>query len=93
MQTVVHHICELVAQLSTAELRGEEIHEGDSLVELGMDSLRMVDLTIELEDRLQVRDFPIQKWADAEAAREGAQYTVGSLARAFTAFMEPHGAR
>lgn len=91
MQTALHHIRALVAELSAAELRAESIREEDSLLELGMDSLRMVDLTIELEDRLQVKEFPIQQWADSEAERKGARFTVGSLAQAFDLLMVPGG--
>ena len=47
---------------------------------LGLDSLRMVDLTVELEDRLGVAAFPMQDWVDAEAESViGVRYTVGSL--------------
>lgn len=47
--------------------------------DLGLDSLTMVDLTLVLEEKLSIPEFPMQAWADAESTRAGRRYTVGSL--------------
>jgi acyl carrier protein len=53
---------------------------GLSLVEdLGIDSIRFVDLAFALEDALGLAEFPMQAWADEEATRGDKRYTVGSL--------------
>ena len=51
-----------------------------SLVEdLGLDSLKLVDLVLALEDRLGVGELPIQEWLDQQQADRTAGFTVGSL--------------
>jgi acyl carrier protein len=47
--------------------------------DLGLDSIRFVDLTFALEDTLGIAEFPMQAWADAEATRPGRRFTVASL--------------
>ena len=84
---VLEQVREAIAELSPLQLDSTAIDPDASLLELGMDSLRIVDLTVELEDRLHVREFPIQDWADEEAHVEGQQYTVRSLATAFSALV------
>ncbi|HEX6240948.1 MAG TPA: acyl carrier protein, partial [Polyangiales bacterium] len=34
--------------------------------ELGLDSLKFVDLTVALEDALGIHEFPMQEWVDEE---------------------------
>src|SRR6185312_15427617 len=47
-----------------------------SLVDdLGLDSIRFVDLAFALEDALDLEEFPMQAWADAEANRAGRRFT------------------
>ncbi len=59
------------------------IEQDASLIEdLGLDSLAMVDLTLLLEERFSIVEFPMQRWANEEGRREEPRYTVGSLVRA-----------
>jgi acyl carrier protein len=54
-----------------------------SLVEdLGIDSLKFVDLTVALEDAFELDEFPMQAWVDREAHKEAPRFTVLALARA-----------
>jgi acyl carrier protein len=55
----------------------------DSLIEdLGFDSLMFVDLTLLLEDRLGVEEFPMRSWVDDESNfKTGKRFTVRSLLR------------
>jgi acyl carrier protein len=50
-----------------------------SLIELGLDSLTMIDLAVGIEEVLGIAEFPIQAWADYEASREQPRYTMLSL--------------
>ena len=61
-----------------------------SLVDdLGFDSLMFVELTVSLEDRLGVGEFPMRAWADEEARTKGvARFTVRSLVRTCTALAQ-----
>jgi acyl carrier protein len=49
--------------------------------DLGMDSLRYVDLTFALEDAFCIDELPIQNWIDSERERPTPRYTIGSLIR------------
>ena len=49
--------------------------------DLGVDSLMLVDLTILLEERLSLEEFPVQAWVDSEALVQGTRYTVASIVR------------
>ena len=61
---------------------GERIDEATRLVEdLGLDSLKFVDLTVGIEDELGLDEFPMQDWVDDELAHDRA-LTVGALADA-----------
>jgi hypothetical protein len=44
-----------------------------------MDSLVFVEATIALEEELGIPDFPLQAWADQEARKQEAGYTLASL--------------
>lgn len=60
--------------------------------DLGLDSLRFVDLTVALEDALHIDAFPIQEWHDAEAAKEGERrFTVASLVASCVQCLEERG--
>lgn len=54
---------------------------GTSLVDdLGLDSIRFLDLAVALENALGVVEFPLQEWLDEElTSRAEVRYTVGSL--------------
>jgi acyl carrier protein len=63
------------ARLSEAALRPEL-----SLVDdLGLDSVRFIELTLEIEQALGLDELPLQRWSDLEAARAGERYTIRSL--------------
>lgn len=67
-------VARVVPKISTSELDVQT-----SVVEdLGLDSLRFVDLALALEEVLGISEFPLQDWYDAEAAH-GGRFTVGSL--------------
>jgi acyl carrier protein len=59
------------------------IHRDTSVVDdLGIDSLRLVELTLALEGELGIAEFPMQDWVDAEVTRTDRRFTVGSLVAA-----------
>ena len=51
------------------------------IMDLGLDSLKFVDLTVALEHALGVEEFPMQAWVDARIA-SNEPLTVASLERA-----------
>ena len=53
--------------------------ETSLVADLGIDSLRFVDLAFALEQAFSIAVFPLQDWYDAEVKREGAHFTIGSL--------------
>jgi acyl carrier protein len=53
-----------------------------TLPELGFDSLTLVDVIVAIEQRFGFGEFPVQQWADDEARKPGARFTVRSLADA-----------
>jgi acyl carrier protein len=77
ISSVIIHICADYG-------RDVDVRLESSLIDdLGFDSLMFVDLTVLLENRLGIEEFPMRAWADAERARENeGRYTVRSLVRA-----------
>jgi acyl carrier protein len=74
VSSVLIHICEDYARDVDVRLESSLVHD------LGFDSLMFVDLTVMLEERLGIEEFPMRAWADAERAREnGRGYTFQSL--------------
>lgn len=70
---------EQLLQLELAGLHAHVIDEQSLLIEdVGLDSLRFVDLTVGLEDALQIPEFPMQDWVDAQV-EAGRPLTVGAL--------------
>lgn len=72
----------VIAALGRIDARttGLTLRPETSLVEdLGLDSVRFIELTLELEQVLELDELPIQRWSDQEAARAGARYTLRSL--------------
>jgi acyl carrier protein len=48
--------------------------------DLGMNSLRFVDLTLAIEEALGIPEFPMQEWYDEQASSAaGRRFTVDSL--------------
>ena len=59
--------------------KGRELDSETLLIEeLGLDSLKFVDLTVALEDALGIEEFPMQEWVDEELAA-GRSLSVGAL--------------
>lgn len=73
------------AQLLGLRLAGVDaamIQEDCLLIEdLGMDSLKFVDLTVALEEALGCEEFPMQEWVD-ERMEAQLPLSVGALAAA-----------
>lgn len=70
-------------QLIALEIDGldaTDIHPETRLIEdLGMDSLLFIDLTVALEEVLELDEFPMQEWVDQQR-EEHAPMTIGALA-------------
>jgi acyl carrier protein len=61
---------------------GVDVGPESSLIEdLGIDSVMFVDLTIGIETRFGIAEFPMQAWVDGEAHVGAERLTVESLAR------------
>jgi acyl carrier protein len=57
-----------------------EIGPTTSIVDdLGFDSLRLVHLTLALEQEFEIDAFPMQAWYDAESLANAPRFTVASL--------------
>jgi acyl carrier protein len=70
-----------------------EICLDSSLVDdLGLDSLKFVDLTLALEDAFGLPEFPMQRWVDEQARKQRPAFTVSALARACLQYVEAHDA-
>lgn len=72
------------AVLAVADGSGFEVSdiEGDTnlITEIGLTSLSLVDLALELELRMGLSEFPIQQWIDEENAKGDVGFTLASLA-------------
>jgi acyl carrier protein len=63
------------------KVRRADVHESSSLIDdLGLDSVRFVELAFALEDVFELDAFPMDDWAASEMARPGKRFTVASLA-------------
>ena len=72
----------LLRELPVGGIHVATLQPSDSLLDLGLDSLSFVDLSVALEDALAIAEFPMQAWADSEAERVGPRFTCGSLLQA-----------
>jgi acyl carrier protein len=69
----------VVLRLDIPDLEPAAVMLGSRLVEdLGVDSLRFVDLTVGLEEALALDEFPMQEWVD-ECISRGVALTIGEL--------------
>ena len=78
-------VCEVVARVAAADTHTDvRIGPETSLVDdIGLDSLKFVDLAMALEDALSIPSFPMQDWVDSEMTAEpGERFTVRSLGEA-----------
>jgi acyl carrier protein len=80
-RSLLRKVCRSVAGvLPDSGIDPNQLSGEDSLLQLGLDSLTLVDLAVDLERSLGIDTFPLQSWADAEAAREKSGFTIGALA-------------
>jgi acyl carrier protein len=74
---------ELARLLEDSGIEMGEIRPDSSLIQdLGLDSLKFVDLTLALEEAFSLSEFPMQEWVDEEARKRPPAFTVSALARA-----------
>ena len=76
---IFHQVKQIVSELIEGRCSANDITWDMCLIELGLDSLTLVDLAGALEDALGIHEFPLQEWADAEACRRDNAFTIGSL--------------
>jgi acyl carrier protein len=63
-------------------VKPSDIPDNASVVDdLGLDSLRFVDLTLALEQALDIENLPLQDWYDSESLRSEGRFSVASLVR------------
>jgi acyl carrier protein len=87
--SVSHHVVRVIADVIRDQGRSlTAVNDDASLLDLGLDSLTMIDLAVALEDALGIQEFPLQQWADLEAARNEPRFTVGALVAACRALVE-----
>jgi acyl carrier protein len=67
-----------LAIATSPELKAEDITETATFATMGLDSIRMVELAVRLEERFGPQ-VVLDDWIDQEAARAGENYTVESL--------------
>lgn len=80
LETVRRHVHTIVRD---AGFELSDVKPSSSLIaDLGLDSLKFVDLTVALEEAFGLREFPMQEWVDREAEKDTAAFTVASLVSA-----------
>jgi len=67
-----------LAIATSPELKASDITETASFGTMGLDSVRMVELGVRLEQLFGPK-IVLDDWIDQEAARDGESYTVASL--------------
>jgi acyl carrier protein len=67
-----------LAITTSPELKASDITEAATFGTLGLDSVRMVELGVRLEEMFGPK-VVLDDWIDQEAARDGESYTVKSL--------------
>lgn len=79
---VLAAVCgEILALLPAASPLNRVAESALLIDDLGIDSLKFVDLTVRLERALGLAEFPMQDWIDAQGA-SGRPLSVGELALA-----------
>ena len=79
LDPVFSTVCSVLTSLDVPDLTREQIRPSSLLVEeLGIDSLRFVDLTVALEDAFGFPEFPMQRWVD-ECLESDEPLTVAAL--------------
>jgi acyl carrier protein len=88
---LVARVAEVICEALELELLASDLRPENSLVELGLDSLKAVGLAVALEKALGIPEFPIQEWADAEAEHPAPRYTIASLSATCAALLDARG--
>lgn len=88
-ETIYAQLASLLAD--TAITRAELTPTTSLIDDLGLDSLKFVDLTLALEEGLHLEEFPMQEWVDVEASKDAPAFTVLALARACLSELEQSG--
>ena len=63
---------------TTPDINPENVNEDSTLGTLGLDSLRLVELGVRIEQEFSER-VSMDAWLDLENAREGKNFMLGSL--------------
>jgi acyl carrier protein len=81
LQNVLERIRPVLAQIADDGSASAIPIDFDTNVvtDLGLTSLKVVDLTLSLEDALGLGEYPIQEWIDEERAKEERGFTVRSI--------------
>jgi acyl carrier protein len=82
----IHHaVVHELGKLMPADASHMQIVDSMSLIDdLGLDSMKFVDLTVGLEEALGIPEFPMQDWIDGLVA-DGARIDVAALTEACVA--------
>lgn len=81
-RTMFGRVRSVLANLEIPGLTPELVRRDQLLVEdLGLDSLKFVDLTVALEEMLGLPRFPMQEWVDAQI-EHGLPLSVAELVEA-----------
>lgn len=82
MRPVAERVTAVIRSLGLPGVAEMDVTKASRLVEdLGLDSLRFVDLTMALERELGLDEFPMQEWVDDQLERDEVM-TLGGLVRA-----------
>ena len=80
--SVFEGVCQALLALDIPSLERSRIKLDSLLVDdLGLDSLKFVDLTVRLEEAFDLAEFPMQQWVDDELEADR-QLSVGRLVSA-----------
>jgi acyl carrier protein len=80
-KAVYDAVCRTLLALEVPDLTRESLRPDSLLVDdLGLDSLKFVDLTVGLEEALGIEVFPMQDWVDEQSANHK-PLSVGELAQ------------
>lgn len=72
-------VARILTSLADLPIKLEEVtYETQLIDDIGLDSIRFVDLTVKLEDALGLSEFPMQEWVDQCMAGDG-RMTAGGL--------------
>ena len=80
-QNVHRAVVDQLALLSLPGINCQELEDSAHLIDdIGLDSLKLVDLTVGLESALGLAEFPMQDWVDNQLANDR-PLTLGELVK------------